>query len=47
MLQGDDCSRGMIVLEDGCLGGWEFLIPKPTIYMKYSPIYFHHNHFKK
>ena len=24
--QGDGCSRGMGVLGDGCLGGWEFLI---------------------
>ena len=22
--QGDECSRGMSVLGDGCLGGWEF-----------------------
>ena len=22
--RGDECSRGMGVLEDGCLGGWEF-----------------------
>ena len=25
--QGDECSRGMSVLGDGCLGGWEFLLP--------------------
>ena len=24
MFQGDECSRGMSVLGDGCLGGWEF-----------------------
>ena len=27
MFQGDECSRGMSVLGDGCLGGWEFLLP--------------------
>ena len=25
--RGDECSMGMSVLGDGCLGGWEFLIP--------------------
>ena len=24
---GDECCRGMSVLGDGCLGGWDFLIP--------------------
>ena len=24
MFQGDECSRGMSVLGDGCLGGWDF-----------------------
>ena len=24
VFQGDECSRGMSVLGDGCLGGWEF-----------------------
>ena len=27
MFQGDGSSRGMSVLGDGYLGGWEFLIP--------------------
>ena len=27
MFQGDECSRGMSVLGDGCLGGWKFLLP--------------------
>ena len=27
VFQGDGRSRGMSVLGDGCLGGWEFLIP--------------------
>ena len=28
MFQGDECARGMSVLGDGCLGGWEFLLPE-------------------
>ena len=24
VFQGDECPRGMSVLGDGCLGGWEF-----------------------
>ena len=37
--QGDECSRGMSVpggmsvLGDGCLGGWEFLLPNRMTYI--------------
>ena len=34
VFQGDECSRGMSVLDDGCLGGWEFLIPWNGIYSR-------------